>query len=211
MEAIIEADTRQRRAQMGERLRQIRHSQGMTLADVARQSGLAISTVSKVERGVMALTYDRFSQLADGLGVDIAELFTDEGERFAPGGLSVARKGDYRLHETDNYRYEMLFPEVWRKAMTPIMGSVKPHEKTRIDRFVTHPGQEFLLVLDGRVTVHLEGMDPITLEEGDSIYFDSNRGHLYASALDRESRILVVCTELAEVDPQALPGDLKGN
>lgn len=159
----------------------------------------------------MALTYDRFSQLADGLGVDIAELFTDEGERFAPGGLSVARKGDYRLHETDNYRYEMLFPEVWRKAMTPIMGSVKPHEKTRIDRFVTHPGQEFLLVLDGRVTVHLEGMDPITLEEGDSIYFDSNRGHLYASALDRESRILVVCTELAEVDPQALPGDLKGN
>ena len=78
---------------------------------------------------------------------------------------------------------------------------------TRIDRFVTHPGQEFLLVLDGRVTVHLEGMDPVTLEEGDSIYFDSNRGHLYASALDRESRILVVCTELAENDPEALSGD----
>jgi transcriptional regulator with XRE-family HTH domain len=201
-ESEISADNKQRRALMGDRLRQIRLSKGMTLADVARQSRLAISTVSKVERGVMALTYDRFSQLASGLGVDIAELFSDQGQRFAAGSISVARKGDYRLHETENYRYEMLFPDVWNKAMTPMLGQVKPHEKTRIDRFVTHPGEEFLLVLDGRVTVHLEGADPVTLEAGDSMYFDSNRGHLYASALEGPSRILVVCTDLAESEIQ---------
>ena len=193
MEATIQADNKQRRALMGERLRQIRHGKGMTLADVARQSRLAISTVSKVERGVMALTYDRFSQLAQGLGVDIAELFTEEGERFVPGGLTIARKGEYRLHETGNYRYEMLFPEIWNKAMQPMMGSLKARELKDFKQFVRHPGQEFLTVLEGSITVFLEGRDPVHLEQGDSIYFDSSLGHLYASAGDEDARILVVC------------------
>ena len=183
-----------RRVRMGERLRGIRRDRKLTLADVANLSGLAISTVSKVERGLMALTYDRFSQLAEGLGVDIAELFSERGEPFGPGQVAVARTGEFRLHETENYVYEMLFPELWRKAMTPMMGTLRPYETMHFDRFVSHPGQEFLLVLDGTVTVRFEDMDPVVLGTGESVYFDSRRGHLYASADDRPARILVVCS-----------------
>lgn len=179
---------------MGERLRQIRHERGLTLAQVAERSGLAVSTVSKVERGRMALTYDRFSQLADGLGVDMAALFTEHGERFRPGEVAVARKGEFLLHETENYAYEMLFAGLWKKAMTPMLGTLRAFETMRFERFVTHPGEEFLMVLAGRVTVDLEGRGPVTLDEGDSIYFDSSRGHLYASAGPADARILVVCT-----------------
>lgn len=190
------APRRDRRAKMGERLRQIRTERGLTLAEVAKRSGLAVSTVSKVERGKMAPTYDRFKQLADGLGVDMAALFVDRGERLKPGGLAVARHGNFMLHETENYTYEMLHPELWNKAMTPMFGTLRPHEEMRFDRFVEHPGEEFLLVLEGRVMVYLADMAPVTLEKGDSIYFDSRRGHLYASAGAGEARILVVCTEL---------------
>lgn len=179
---------------MGERLRRIRHDLGLTLTEVALRAGLAVSTISKVERGLMALTYDRFSQLADGLGVDVAELFTESGERFVDGQVGVARKGEFRLHETRNYSYEMLFPELWRKAMTPMLGSLRPHEMMRFDRFVSHPGEEFLYVLEGKVTVQLEDLEPVVLESGDSLYFDSGRGHLYASAGEDDARILVVCT-----------------
>ncbi len=186
-----------RRARMGERLRQIRHALGLTLAEVAERSGLAVSTVSKVERGVMALTYDRFSQLADGLGVDMGELFLERGERFRPGEVAVSRTGEFRLHETANYTYEMLFPGLWQKAMTPMMGTLKAHEAMRFDRFVSHSGEEFLLVLEGRVTVNLEDMEPVVLDKGESIYFDSHRGHLYASAGEEDARILVVCTRPA--------------
>ncbi len=185
-----------RRAKMGERLRQIRTERGLTLAEVAKRSGLAVSTVSKVERGKMAPTYDRFKQLADGLGVDMAALFVERGERLKPGGHSVARRGNFMLHETENYTYEMLFPELWNKAMTPMFGTLRPYEKMHFDRFVEHAGEEFLLVLEGRVMVYLADMAPVTLEKGESIYFDSRRGHLYASAGAGEARILVVCTEL---------------
>lgn len=138
-----------RRARLGERLRALRRARGLTLQDVASRAGLAVSTVSKVERGLMAPTYDRFSQLADGLGVDIAELFSERGERFRPGEFAVARRGEYRRHETENYVYEMLFPEVWGKTMTPMMGDLRAFETMRFDRFVSHPGEEFLLVLKG--------------------------------------------------------------
>lgn len=184
------------RAEFGRRLRELRRARGWTLAELAERSGLAISTISKAERGVMALTYDRMLQLARGIGVDMAEFFTNEGEAFAPGSFTVAPRGTFRKQETRNYVYEMLFPEIRNKAMVPIMGTLKAHDILDFEDFVRHPGQEFLLVLEGTVTVHAEGREAVTLQAGDSIYFDSARGHLYASTGAVDARILVVCTEV---------------
>lgn len=181
------------RLDFGRRVRQLRRDKGWTLAEVSDRSGLAISTISKAERGVIALTYDRLSQLARGLGVDMAAFFVADGHSFAPGGFAVARQGDFRRQETRNYVYDMLFPDLWNKAMSPMMGSLKARELVEFEDFVRHPGQEFLMVLTGRVTVFAEGRDPVVLDAGDSIYFDSAVGHLYASNGDEDARILVVC------------------
>lgn len=189
---------------MGERLRQLRLDRGMTLQHVAERSGLAVSTVSKVERGLMALTYDRFSELATGLGVDIAELFSEDGERFKAGEVAVAKAGEHRLHETETYLYEMLFPDVWGKSMTPMIGNLKPFETMNFDRFISHAGEEFVFVLSGRVTVCLQDKMPFVMEAGDSMYLDSTRGHLYASSGAEPARILVVCTNSAGAENRLL-------
>ena len=181
------------RADFGRRLRQLRRDRGWTLAEVAERSGLAISTISKAERGVISLTYDRLSQLAQGLEVDLAAFFNAEGQSFEPGSFAVARKGEFKRQETPNYVYEMLFPDLWNKAMVPMLGSLKARELVDFEDFVRHPGQEFLVVMEGAVTVFTEGRDPVRLEAGDSLYFDSAVGHLYASDGDRDARILVVC------------------
>ena len=142
---------------------------------------------------MISLTYDRLSQLARSLDVDLAAFFNAEGQSFEPGSFAVARKGEFERQETSNYVYEMLFPDVWNKAMTPMMGSLKAREFADFEDFVRHPGQEFLVVMEGRVTVFVEGREPVHLSAGDSIYFDSAVGHLYASDGDRDARILVVC------------------
>jgi len=183
------------RIEFGRRLRELRSARGWTLAQLAERSGVAISTISKAERGVMALTYDRMLQLARGIGVDMAEFFTAEGQAFAPGSFALAPAGTFRRQEAGTYVYEMLFPEVRNKAMTPMLGTLRAGTPMAFDDFVRHAGQEFLLVLEGRVTVHAEGRPPVTLEAGDSLYFDSARGHLYSAAGGRDARILVVCTE----------------
>jgi len=182
------------RIEFGRRMRQLRRKQGWTLAEVAKRSGLAISTISKAERGIIALTYDRLALLASGLKVDMAAFFASEGRSFTPGSFAIARKGEFRRQETPNYVYEMLFPEMWNKSMSPMMGTLKARELVDFEDFVRHPGQEFLIVMEGAVTLHMQGRDAVTLHQGDSIYFDSALGHLYASDGDNDARILVVCT-----------------
>jgi transcriptional regulator with XRE-family HTH domain len=181
------------RVEFGRRIRRLRGERSWTLSDLSERSGLAISTISKAERGIIALTYDRLSQLARGLDVDMSAFFSDTGEGFAAGSFSVARKGEFERQETENYVYDMLFADVWNKSMRPMMGTLKARELRHFDEFVRHSGQEFLIVLEGAVTVHLDGRDPVRLLQGDSIYFDSTIGHLYASNGDEDARILVVC------------------
>jgi len=181
------------RQEFGLRLRKLRVDKGWTLAELAERSGLVISTISKAERGIIALTYDRLAMLAQALEVDLAAFFNAEGETFAPGSFTVARKGEFKMQETKNYVYEMLFPDVWHKAMSPMMGSLKARELVDFEEFVRHPGQEFLIVMDGQVTVFVEDRDPVVLNQGDCIYFDSAVGHLYASGGEKDARILVVC------------------
>jgi len=181
------------RQEFGRRLRKLRVDKGWTLAELAERSGLVISTISKAERGIIALTYDRLVMLAQALEVDLAAFFNAEGESFAPGSFAVARKGEFKMQETKNYVYEMLFPDVWNKAMIPMMGSLKARELVDFEDFVRHPGQEFLIVMDGQVTVFVENREPVVLNQGDCIYFDSAVGHLYASGGEEDARIMVIC------------------
>jgi mannose-6-phosphate isomerase-like protein (cupin superfamily) len=159
------------------------------------------------ERGLMALTYDRLTQVAVGLGVDMSALLGAHGKTFRPGSIAVARRGEFQLQETPTYSYEILFPELWRKAMTPMTGFVKARSRMEFSRFVRHAGQEFLHILSGQVTVHFEGRDAVTLSAGESMYFDSSMGHVYTSTSEQDARVLVVCLGEKEPLEQGLVAD----
>lgn len=181
------------RLSFGRQLRSLRQERGLTLQECSRLTGLAISTLSKAERGLMALTYDRLSQLASGLGIDMSALFGTDGERFQPGSVAVAQKGAFQLQETPTYSYEILFPELWGKAMTPMTGVVKARSRVEFSDYIRHAGQEFVYILAGELTVHIEGREPVVLRTGESLYFDSAMGHIYTSTGAEEARLLVVC------------------
>ncbi|HAT88052.1 MAG TPA: XRE family transcriptional regulator [Rhizobiales bacterium] len=178
---------------LGRRLRLSRKSKGMSLAQVAEAAGLAISTISRAERGLLALTYDKLIKIAEGLDVELSVLFGKSGESFKSNSLSVARLGDVQVQETATYRYEMLFADIWHKGMTPMTGVVKAHSRAEFDQFIEYPGEEFLFVLSGQLTVHTEAHEPVLLNSGESIYLDSGMGHIYTSAGEEDCRILVVC------------------
>ena len=198
--SALKTDPGVARAVFAARARRIRREKGLTIQQVADRSDLAVSTISKIERNLMAPTYDRFSQLARGLGVDIADLFGDAATRFRDGEFEISRRGDEGYLETENYTYEMLFPGLRGRAMTPMLGTLKPLEKMRFDRMVSHPGEEFVFVVEGEVILQAEGRGDVILRAGESAYFDSRRGHLYASATDSPARILCVCTGLGDGD-----------
>ncbi len=183
----------QQRIAFGQHLRKLRQERGLTLTECSQLTGLAISTLSKAERGLLALTYDRLSQIATGLQIDLNALFRPEGETFLPGSVAVARRGEFQLQETPNYSYEILFSDMWGKAMTPMTGLVRARSRMDFKELIRHEGQEFVFVIAGQLTLHCEGRDPFTLSAGESAYFDSGMGHVYTSAGEDDARILVVC------------------
>jgi transcriptional regulator with XRE-family HTH domain len=181
------------RVTLGERLRALRQQRGWTLAQLAGRSGLALSTISKVERGRMSLAYDKFMQLAHGLGVDVGDLFGAPEQGFDKGGVTVTRAGQAEHHETAEYVYDMLCTELRGKRMVPMLGRIKAHDVRQFSDIVKHPGEEFVFVLTGELSVHLEDREPILLRPHDSIYFDSAMKHAYVSAGAEDATIVVVC------------------
>lgn len=72
-----DALTQQARVALGSRLREIRQSRGMTQTTVARQAGLSRSFYAQVEHARQAISVDRAFAIANVLGVEMTELFTD--------------------------------------------------------------------------------------------------------------------------------------
>ncbi|CAA7611388.1 putative transcriptional regulator [Candidatus Terasakiella magnetica] len=177
---------------MGSRLRAHRLARGWTLKQVAEASGLAISTVSKVERGQMSPTYDKLLQLSRGLGIDISELFGSVPEGAAARRWAVTRQDEAHRVRTANYDYGYLAATLAGKSMVPATAWVKARSLKEFGPLLRHAGEEFLFVLSGAVEVHLDDRAPVLLRQGESIYFDAAQGHAFLSAGDTDAEILVV-------------------
>lgn len=81
----------------GERVRDLRLAAGRTQEDVAAHMGVAVSTISRLERGVVGVNSSRLPALATALGVSVEVLF--EGVAEMPPVRRVAL-GDDQTHES---------------------------------------------------------------------------------------------------------------
>ena len=75
-----------------EAIRQLRKRSGLTLSDMSERTGLTISTISKLERGRISLSYDKLMLLSKALGVDIAQLLQPAPQGAAGAQAAVGRQ-----------------------------------------------------------------------------------------------------------------------
>jgi len=185
----------------GEHIRSVRKRLGLTLAQVGERTGLAVSTLSKLEKGNVSLSYDKLMLLSRGLGVDMAELLHDvQGSRPAPSGGGrrvVHRAGDGQFVDTQSYKQTYLASELLNKRFTPLVVEVRARTleefKAEFGDLIRHPGEEFSYVLEGEVAFHSELYAPVILKPGDSIFFDSEMGHAYLKASEATCRLVATC------------------
>lgn len=187
---------------LGARLRKLRKARQLTLTGLASLSGVAVSTISKIENGALSPTLDKVLRLAAGLDMTIGQLIGDEesadtspNSRFAP-----SREGDGIVIDTKNYVYRYLCAELTNKRMVPIHARIKTSSLRDFGPLERHGGEEFLVVMEGEVVVHSEFYAPVTLKRGESIYLDSTMGHAYLSAGDGEAEVFCICTEPQRLD-----------
>lgn len=186
--------------QLGERLRRRRKEAGWTLQDLSRQSGVSLSTLSKIENAQVAPTFDTLVKAARGLGIGFEALLADPvpsdppvPARRATGRLMVTRVGAAVRFSTPMYDYAVHANRLRRKHMTPLIMEVKARKVEDVTTWSSHDGEEFIFVMSGAIELHTEFYDPVRLEAGDSAYIDSGMAHMFLSIGPVNAQMASIC------------------
>lgn len=182
------------------KVKRLRRERELTLEELSASSGLAISTLSRIENGRLSPTYEAILALATGLNVDVEQLFTEPTGTEPAGRRSITRKGQGLKHKTKAYDYEMLCTDVSRKKLTPILARVKSHSIEDFGHLLAHNGEELIYVLEGSIQLLTDYYEPVTLSKGDCVYFDSTMGHACLAYGVEDAYILWVCSDSGSVN-----------
>lgn len=194
---VAEAVMGRTTARPGAALRALRNQRGWTLAEVSKRTGLPISTLSKIENDRISLSYDKLALLSASLGVDISQLFAPQVAGL-PGAVigrrSFTPAGQGQVIETENYGHTYPAADFLNKRFIPVIAELRSRTLEEFGEMVRHQGEEYAYILQGVVIFHSELYAPLTLHEGDSIYFDSGMGHAYLKGTDGPCRVLSICS-----------------
>ena len=179
---------------LGERVREFRRRNNWTLEEAGRRTGLARSTLSKIENEQMSPTFEVVQKLAAGLEIELPQLFVAAESTGTSGRRTLTRAGEGRTRVTPTYEHELLNVELARKKMIPFKTRVRARSFEEFSSWVRHPGEEFLYVLQGGIAFYTEFYEPVSLSAGDSVYYDSDMGHACISVSEDDALILWVST-----------------
>jgi transcriptional regulator with XRE-family HTH domain len=177
-------------------LRQARLNQGLSLRALSARAGLPYSTLSKLENGKMALTYDKMIRLAQALNLDLQDIISDTSAPVAPaavGRRSVTHSGEELDAESERHLHHYPAADLLGKMMIPIIIDVQARSVEELGGLVRHAGEEYLYVIRGAMELHSDLYSPLPLTAGDSVYFDSGMAHGYVRTSAEPCKVLAVC------------------
>jgi transcriptional regulator with XRE-family HTH domain len=156
---------------VGTTIRDLRNQRRLKIADIAERTGLTISHVSQIERGVANPSLSSLTKIAEALEVPIAHLFHEK-----PSMFSVVRAGERKkiFYDHPSGLIELLAGGQEQDPIGVYFGYIMDKELGQ--NYVPHGGKEFFYIMEGEMEVHL-GDDVVSLKQGDSIFFDSGIPH----------------------------------
>jgi len=180
---------------IGTQLKVIRKKNNLTLEEASKLTGLAPSTLSKIENEQISPTFTVMQKLASGLNIELPQLFTKPKVLQATGRRDITLCDTGKVHVTPTYEHELLATQFSNKKMMPYKSRVYARCFDDFGDWVRHEGEEFLLVLEGEIQFLCEFYEAITLTKGDNVYYDATMGHLIISVSEDDALILWVSSE----------------
>lgn len=162
---------------MGNTLKSLRKERKLTLKDLAEKTGVSISFLSQVERGKSSVTLESLKKIADALGINPSVFFANDDLQ---DDLNTRRERFY---------YKDLSDGIQGANFSPILVTLQPGENE--GNAFSHGGHEFLFVVEGLLTVEVDGKQ-IQLSEQQSILFDAHKTHYWFNHTEQVVRFLVV-------------------
>ena len=173
---------------LGDRVRAARTATGMTLAELADNSGVSVSMLSAVERADKAPTITVLARIAHGLVVPLDSLVSA-----ADPARPIVRRADEQDTKIGRggWKREILSPVVPGVNVELIRTTLPPHCDAGSFPAYAEGSHEFVAVDSGVLTLMVHD-EPIRLKAGDSAYFAADTAHGYANHTNRPCRYYIV-------------------
>jgi DNA-binding transcriptional MerR regulator/quercetin dioxygenase-like cupin family protein len=175
-----------KRSDIAHRLAQLRHKLGLTLAGVARQTGVSVSFLSSLERGYSSASIATLQKLARLYQTNVLSFFADEDN-----SRRLVRVRERKVLKP-NAGVEMDLLAAGHKIMEPHLFRIAPGAGS--GGSYSHEGEEFIFVLQGKLEVWLDEVERYVLDSGDSLYFESTQAHRWQNLSEKETSLLWVNT-----------------
>ena len=160
---------------LGKRIRSMRMQKAITLQQLASQTNLSKSLLSKIENGKVSSPVSTLFTIAKALNTKITYFFNDRDENLP---IIVVRRNErrqfHRINARFGYTYEALGYKRKEKLMEPFI--LYMDKKTAKNVSFSHPGEEILFIMDGTWEFK-HGDQTLVLRKGDCIYFDASVPH----------------------------------
>jgi len=191
---------------IGERIKYYRIKNNLTLEDLSKISGISIAYLSQIENSKQINpSVDTLKKIADSMKLALMSFFEDsdqtdrlvnkkaETDRDTDPGVAVVRKNERKTmsYPKSDWEIELLSPDLKRKIEF-IMTIAKPNQ-TSGSGWLQHEGEECGIVIQGKLKF-IVGNNEFILEEGDSIYLNSDTPHRWEVIGDKISTTIWAIT-----------------
>lgn len=187
----------------GPRVRQLRTDRGVGLRELASLTDTTPSFISQFERGESGASIATLVRIAEALGINLADLFTQQ----APAGR-VTRLGRHPAIQSPGYRKILLTPPPLQ-AIEAYRLEFEEDEGTGDEPYTHGDAQEFVTVVDGAVEVTIDEEKHV-LGPGDTAEYRTSTPHSLRNAGTGTAVVLVITSPptvtTLDIGPQIVPG-----
>jgi len=168
---------------VGKKIRRERVKKKMSLDRVANETGFSIDYLKEVEAGKVIPPVGALLQLSKALEID-SGFFLREQESSLKSRIKA-----YTMR-TENYAYTTLTPGAENKHLKAFKVTIEAMQDHKGVGY-QHEGEEFIYVLAGKIELTV-GDHVNTLNEGESLHFNSGIRHKLRNIGEEKAGLLVV-------------------
>lgn len=165
---------------IGERMKELRTEQGLTLAELSEMTNLSISYLSQIERDKTIPSLPSLDTIAKIFNTGLRYFFESETE-----DVCVVRSN--KGQTAPQPESQPLTPQDWNPRITVKLITSQPGISS--DLLEQFTAEEIVLILSGELTISV-GDERYDLSTGDSIHYDAMQPHSW------KNESVEVCTFL---------------
>jgi len=182
--------------EVGQALRELRKSRGLSLRDLAGKSGCSPSFISQIEQGKTSPSLVSAKRICRALDMTVAEFLLLKAERRAARLVPKCKPGQI-VTKWPRASLHHLLPPGEQTNFSILVLELPPRGQTPW-RAATRTMHELAVVLTGKVVFEMK-KDRHALGRNDSVYFDLMSHHRWLNPGTARARVLLLNPNFTEV------------